>query len=110
MTSPYAKVTAIVRIEDADRVKAALKGIDVKGVTYSKVKGYGEYVDHFARDGMDQYARLEVFTSTVRAGSVVEAILGAASSGTPGDGILCVLPVDQVWRVRSRTLTPPDEL
>lgn len=110
MTSPYVKVTAIIRVERVERVEAGLRAIHVRGVSVSPVKGYGEYADLFARDWMAQHVRFEIFTSVERADGVVAAVLEAASSGTRGDGIVCVLPVEQVWRVRSRALAPPDEL
>lgn len=104
------KVTAIVRVEDVERVEAALQEIHVSGVSVTRVKGYGEYADFFARDWLADHARFEVFTGRERAGEVARAILAAASSGTRGDGIVCLLPVEQVWRVRSRSLLPPEAL
>lgn len=44
-----------------------------------------------------------------RADGVVATILEAASSGTRGNGIGCVSPVEQVRRVRSRSPVPPAE-
>ena len=41
---------------------------------------------------------------------VVDVILDSASTGTPGDGIVAVVPLENVWRVRSRALADPDEL
>lgn len=108
MDSAYVKVTAIVRLERVVRVEAALQDIHVSGVSVSRVKGYGEYADFFARDWMDQYARFEIFTSAEHGDRIVQAILAAASSETRGDGIVCLSPVEQVWRVRSRAPAPLD--
>lgn len=110
MGSAYARVTAIVRMDRVERVEAALQDIHVSGVSVSHVKGYGEYADFYARDWMDQYARFEIFTSAEHGDRIVEAILAAASSGTRGDGIVCVSPVEQVWRVRGRSPAEPGQI
>lgn len=110
MKTPFVKVNAIVRLESVERVEAALQAVQVRGVSVTRVDGYGEYVDFFARDWMASHARFEVFTSAERAPAIVDAILAAASSGTRGDGIVCVVPVEQVWRVRSRSLASPQDL
>jgi nitrogen regulatory protein P-II 1 len=106
----YRKVTAIVRIEDLERVEKALQDLRVSGVTVTRVKGYGEYKDFFECDWLGAYARLELFTGEERVSRVVDAILSVASTGTAGDGIVSVLPVERVWRIRSRAPVPPEEL
>ncbi len=110
MTHDYRKVTAILPIDQLERVESALQDIQVRGVSVSRVKGYGEYTDFFARDWLADYARLEIFTGVERAQQIVDAILAAASTGTEGDGIVAVLPVERVWRIRSRAPVPPEEL
>lgn len=110
MGSAYARVTAIVRMDRVERVEAALQDIHVSGVSVTPVKGYGEYVDFFARDWMAEYVRFEIFTSAQHAERIVGVILDAASSGTRGDGIVCLSPVERVWRVRSKRLAPADEI
>lgn len=108
--SPFVKVTAIVRTESAEHVEAALQKVPVSGVSVSHVKGYGEYADFFARDWMAEYVRFEIFTSAERGDRIVDVILAAASSGTRGDGIVAMSPVERVWRVRSRAPMPTDEI
>lgn len=110
MDTPFVKVNAIVRLETVERVQAALQGIHVRGVSVTRVKGYGEYVDFFARDWMDTHARFEIFTAAERSQQIVDAILAAASSGTRGDGLVCVLPVREIWRVRTRAPATPDQI
>ncbi|WP_242392375.1 P-II family nitrogen regulator [Anaeromyxobacter oryzisoli] len=102
MDTAFCRVTAFVRIERLSTVERALQAMDVRGVSVSRVKGYGEYVDFFANDWMGQHARIEVVTGSARAAAVVDAILAAASTGTPGDGILTVTPLESVWRIRTR--------
>lgn len=106
----FRKVTAIFRIDRLQEVEKALQDIRVGGVSVTRVKGYGEYADFFARDWMSQYARAEIFTSESKAKEIVEAILSAASTGTRGDGIVSVLPVETVLRIRTRSPATPEEI
>lgn len=100
MTAAYSKITAIVRVDRLEHVEEALRDLRVSGVSVSRVKGYGEYADFFARDWMTSYAHVEIFTSAQHAERIAGAILGAASTGTRGDGIVALAPVDSVLRIR----------
>lgn len=110
MIPAYRKVTAILRVELLDRVEKALQDLHVGGVTVSRVKGYGEYADFFARDWMSSHVRVEVFTSAEHAATIADAMIAAASTGTRGDGIVAVQPVESVLRIRSRSPVPTDEI
>jgi len=98
----YRKVTAIFRIERLECVERALQDVQVRGVSVTRVKGYGEYVDPYARDWMTEHARIEIFTPAAQAPRIVEAISCAACTGTRGDGIVCVLPVESLRQIRTR--------
>ncbi len=110
MSTDYSMVTGIIRSECLKQVERALQELGVSGVSVSRVKGYGEYADFFTSDWMSPYVRLEVITAADRAEAVVDAILEAASSGTKGDGIVTLTPIEAVWRIRSRAPAPASEL
>ncbi len=110
MAHEYRKVTAIVRIDQLERVENALRDARVNGLSVTRVKGYGEYTDFFRGDWLSDYARIDIFTAAERAQQIVDAILAAASTGTAGDGIVSVLPVERVWRIRTRAPAPTEEL
>ena len=110
MRAKYRKVTAIVRVDRLEQVEKALQDLRVSGVSVSRVKGYGEYTDFFARDWMSPYARIEIFTSEEHAERISGTILRAASTGTRGDGIVAVEAVESVLRIRSSSPIPPDEI
>ncbi len=96
------KITAIVRSEQLKNVENRLKGPDVPGITVDHVKGYGEYVNFFARDWMSRHARIEIIADTRLARSIVKAIAEVVHTGTAGDGIVYVTPVEQVLRIRDQ--------
>ncbi len=99
----YKKVTAIVICEKLKAVEEALIGIGVGGVSISEVRGYGEYHNFYQADMMSCHARIEVFCLASRADAIVHAIMDAAHLGQPEDGIVAVLPVEQLYRIRTKS-------
>jgi nitrogen regulatory protein P-II 1 len=110
MSYEYRKVIAIVRISQLERVEKALEVIRVGGASVTRVKGYGQHKDFFEGDWLAEYARLEILAGAARAQQIVDAILSSASTGTTGDGIVSVLPVERIWRIRSCEPTLPEEI
>ncbi len=99
----YRKVTAIIRREVLEKVERKLQEIGVQGISVTKVKGYGEYTDFYSRDWMVSHARVEIFTSEAEAEAIAQAIMEAAHVGQEGDGIIAVLPVEKLYRIRTRS-------
>lgn len=106
----YCKVTAIIRCGMLEKVEQRLKEIGVPGVSVTQVKGYGEYTNFYTRDWMSTHARVEIFTFASLADSIVQAVMDAAHTGVEGDGMVAVLPVSKVYRIRQRAEVRPDEL
>ena len=75
----------------------------------SKVKGYGEYRNFVSSDWVGEEVRIEVFTRKHKAASVVQAIIDGAHTGMPGDGVVAVLPVDELYLVRTRAEATSEE-
>ena len=94
------KVVAIVRTDALKDVEDRLRVIGVPGITVDRVKGFGEYANFFTPDWMSAYARVEVLTDVVQAQRIVDAIIQAAHTGAAGDGIVSVLPVEKLYRIR----------
>lgn len=95
------KVNAIVRASLLAKVEKRLREIHVPGVSVTKVKGWGEYADFFKPDWTCEHARIEIYCREERADEIARAIAGAAHTGEPGDGIVVVLPVQTIYRIRS---------
>jgi nitrogen regulatory protein P-II 1 len=66
-------VLAAIRGNVLERVEQGLREIDVRGISVSKVKGYGEYHNFFARDYMVESVRLEIFTRTDKVDAITPA-------------------------------------
>ncbi|HHS83822.1 MAG TPA: P-II family nitrogen regulator [Gammaproteobacteria bacterium] len=99
----YRKVTAIIRRDALEKVERKLQQIGVQGISVTRVKGYGEYADFYARDWMTSYARIEIFTTAEKVDGIAEAIMDAAHVGLSGDGIVAVLPVEKLYRIRTKS-------
>jgi len=106
----YCKVTAIIRCEVLKKVEQRIEEIGVYGITVTQVQGYGEYTDFYSRDCMTTHSRVEIFTSDQRADEIARAIMDAAHSGLEGDGIVAVLPVKNLYRIRNRAEVKASEL
>jgi nitrogen regulatory protein P-II 1 len=101
-------IIAIIRPSKLDEVKEALTAISVLGMTVTEAKGYGRtggksevyrgsaYVVDFVPK-----IRIEVVVSSAIVQEAVDAIMRSAQTGKIGDGKLFVLPVSQVFRIRT---------
>jgi nitrogen regulatory protein P-II 1 len=97
----FRKIIAIVRPDRLESVEQALQVLTVPGVSVSKVKGYGEYRDFYERDWMSGHVRIEIFTPREQARGIAEAIMKAAHTGLPGDGIVAIQPVETLFHIES---------
>jgi nitrogen regulatory protein P-II 1 len=59
---------------------------------------------------MTSSLKIEIFTSEPRVEAVVETILDAAHLGLSGDGMVAVLPVEKLYRIRSKAEADPSEI
>ncbi len=106
----FKKVTAIFRIYLLEGVEKRLRELGVKGITVSHVKGYGEYKQFFTKDYLSEEARIEVFAMKDEVDAIVRAILESAHTGTAGDGLVAVLPVEKIFRIKSGSEALPTEI
>ncbi len=97
----YRKVTAIVRCDVLPQVERGLQALGVAGISVSRVRGYGEYSDFYSHDWLVTHARLETFIPAAQADEVVDCIMETARVGVAGDGIVAVLPVERLLRIRT---------
>ncbi|HEX2024994.1 MAG TPA: P-II family nitrogen regulator [Actinomycetota bacterium] len=106
-------VMAILKPFKLDDVKESLRAVGVNGLTVTEVQGFGRQRGHTEVYRGAEYqvdfvpkVRVEVLCEDGDAQGVVDAILKAARTGKIGDGKIAVLPVDQVWRIRTGEMGP----
>lgn len=99
----FRKITAVVPRVSLEHVERALREMGVLAITVTQAKGYGEYKNFFTQDWKVGTARIEIFTTCDEAESIASAIMDAAHTGLEGAGIVPILPVQQLYRIRTRT-------
>jgi nitrogen regulatory protein P-II 1 len=104
------KVNAIIRSGLLEEVEERLKRIDVRGLTVTRVKGYGEDKSIWARDWLGTHARIEIFTEKTKTDEIVSAIMEVAHTGGPGDGMISIIPVEKIFRIRTKSEVRPEEI
>ena len=102
-------VVAIVRPEKLSDVLVELFKAEVQGLTISEVRGHGgeiEQVETYrgttVKMALSEKVRLEIGVSEGFVQPTVEAIMRGARTGSVGDGKIFVLPVEKIYRIRSR--------
>jgi nitrogen regulatory protein P-II 1 len=107
----FAKVTAIVRIDQIQNVEVALEKAGVSGFTVAPVKGVGEWDKKFSVFGVpSMHIKIEIFTEECRAERIADMIMNAAHTGSVGDGLVAILPVHKVFRIRTKALAQSGEI
>jgi len=102
------KIVAIIRNEALEKVEGRLIDMRVKGISVTKVKGYGEYANFFNPDWLVTHSRIEIYTQESRGDEIVAAIMEVAHSGMEGDGIVAVMPVTKLYRIRTKSEILPE--
>jgi len=102
------KIEAIFREEKLHLVKEALYNIGIIGMNVSEVRGHGRQggIELAGRTGtyrVDLLPRvqLNIILSDHNVEKAIETICQAAKTGSIGDGLIFVYPVDEVIRVRT---------
>ena len=101
-------VVAIVRPERLTAVLEALFEADVRGLTISHVQGHGGEIEHVetyrgttVKMELSEKIRLEIGVSNHFVEPTIAAILSSARTGEVGDGKIFVVPVEQIYRIRT---------
>ena len=102
------KIEAILREDQFNDVKEALRKIGIVGMNVTEVRGHGRQggIILNGRSGpyqVDMLPRLQlnIVLSDHNVDKTVETIINAARSGNIGDGLIFIYPVDDVIRIRT---------
>ena len=102
------KIEVIIREEALDPVKDALRAIGIVGMNVIEVRGHGreggiELSWRGTSYHMDLLPKIQinVVLSDDNVEKTIEAITQAAWTGSEGDGIIFIYPVDDVIRIRT---------
>ena len=106
-------VTAVIKPHRLDAVKDALREKGVGGLTVSETRGFGRQAGHTEVYRGTEYTvdftpkvRIEILTDDADAQEVARTIVEAARTDKIGDGKVWIVPVEQVFRVRTGEAGP----
>ena len=101
-------ITAIIRPEKLEDVKAALFEAEVEGLTISRVSGHGgektvmeSYRGHPLVYEFHDKVRFDIAVSEPFVEITIDAIVRAAKTGEVGDGKIFVTNLERVVRIRT---------
>ncbi len=102
------KIEAIIREEKLNDVKDALQRVGFVGMNVTECRGHGRQggVELVGRSGtyrVDMLPRVQIniVLSDHNVEKAIETICQAAQTGSVGDGLIFVYPVDDVIRIRT---------
>ena len=101
-------IMAIIRPEKLDVVREALMKAEITRITVSRCTGHGRAqgdTDLFrgveVTPNLIPKVRLDIFVNDAFADITVKTIMETARSGNIGDGKIVVMPIDEVYRIRT---------
>lgn len=102
------KITAIIRIEKFDDVRAALEKRGYPGLSVTRIEGHGKQKGlrqqfrgrEYTIDMLPKF-ELELVVKDADVEKIVTTIMEAARTGKAGDGKVFVSPVGQAYRIRT---------
>ena len=103
-------IKAYIRHRKTEDVYNALNKAGFGSMTFVDCEGTGQYVDHEREHISDKYpfaeaykvVKLEILISGEHVEKVVDIVREYGRTGYSGDGMVMVLPVDEVYKVRNK--------
>jgi nitrogen regulatory protein P-II 1 len=102
------KIEAIIREEKLHDVKEALNNIGIVGMNVSEVRGHGRQGGIVLAGRTGSYkvdllprVQLNIILSDHNVEKTIQTICNAAKTGTVGDGLIFIYPVEEVVRIRT---------
>lgn len=94
-------VVAITRSDALEAVENKMRAVGVRGITVTRVRGWGEYANLVSEDHKVAGLKVEVFVDAHKARQVTDALLETCHYDCPGDGVVAVLPVQEFLSART---------
>jgi len=93
-------ITAIVRTTSLDNIVKSLEDIGVKEITISEIKEIGDETPlshHYT-----VHSRIDFIIPDEKVVKITDVILEHTHTGLEGDGLIAVLPVDYMIKIRTK--------
>jgi len=106
-------ISAVIKPQKLDDVRAALQALGVSGLTVTDVRGYGRQKGHTEVYRGAEYSvdfrpkvKIDIAVPADLLAAVIDAIRAKANSGSIGDGKIFVFELSDVIRVRTGEAGP----
>lgn len=96
-------IVAYVREQRIGPLVDRLRAFGVSGISVSQAQGMGEYTNPHGSHGLEPHRRIDVMLEASKAQLAAELIMDVARSGLTGDGIVAIMPIDNLFRIRDNT-------
>jgi nitrogen regulatory protein PII len=102
------KITAVIRLERFEEVRAALERKGYPGMMLTRIEGHGQQKGltqqfrgrEYTIEMLPKY-KLELVVGDGDVKDIVETVMAAGRTGQTGDGKIFVSPVTEVYRIRT---------
>jgi nitrogen regulatory protein P-II 1 len=109
-------ITAVIRPEKFDSVKAALEASGIYGMTISEVRGRGvqkgislQFRGKTVPVDLLPKMKIEMVVRSAEVDRVIQIIRETGRTGKPGDGRIFVMPIETMCKVRTDEIDPIDQ-
>lgn len=103
-------IVAIVRESKVKSIVSKLYENNVPGVTVTPVRGYGEHANFYTQDITEDNVKVEVFIAEKDAHHVANLIMHTAHTGMDGDGVIAIIPVNDMYHIKDYSKISDDFL
>lgn len=90
------KIEAIVRKEKFEQVCQVLENSGIGGLTVTSAQGFGHH-----RNGLRDKMKIEIYSDEFQVETIIDLIRGVAKTGVSGDGKIAVIPLDNIYKIRT---------
>lgn len=93
------KLECIIRPEKLEEVKSALRKTGIGGMTMTNIEGFGK--SRAIGRGSVSKVKIEIYVDDFQADSIRDIIIKSAYTGDTGDGKIAVIPLEEIYRIRT---------
>lgn len=104
------KITAIFPTLKLEEVEKRLIEKGIEGLSITHVMGFGEYANFFRKDLLVRHVKIEIFTKEEKTDEIVAAIMDTVHTGATGNGIIAVMPVEKLYKIRTKQVNHEEDL
>ncbi|MBF0122222.1 MAG: P-II family nitrogen regulator [Candidatus Omnitrophica bacterium] len=90
------KIEVTVRKDKFDELYKALEVSGIGGMTAVEARGFGHH-----RNGLQENVRIDIYADASQVEAIVEMIRNAVRGQVSGDGRIAILPLENVYRIRT---------